>query len=122
MHTLATLHLPIPPSVNAIYRRGMTSVYKTQAAKDYADEVWVASYAAGIQAPSNHPVVLVIHFYPANPRFDLDNILKVLLDSLEGQVYTNDNQVMQIHATKHPADKSNPRVEVTIQEQIKEGD
>lgn len=114
MEPIRKLVLPVPPSVNAIYKRGMTSVYKTQQARDYDDEVWVACYAAGIQTPTHDPVELTINFYPSNPRYDLDNVLKVLLDAMEKQVYTNDNQVMRIDATKHPADKQHPRVEVTI--------
>ena len=81
---IANLVLPVPPSVNAMYKRGFDNIYKTQAVNSFNDEVWVACYSAGIETPTVCPVILDIHFYPANRQSDADNILKSLLDALEG--------------------------------------
>ena len=55
-----------------------------------------------------------IKFYRATKRrIDLDNLLKPILDSLNGIAYKDDSQVTEIIALKY-VDKSNPRAEVTI--------
>lgn len=47
---------------------------------------------------------------------DLDNVLKILLDALEGIVYKNDNQFVIIDAFKFYS--SRPRLEVRITEAV----
>ena len=44
---------------------------------------------------------------------DLDNRLKCLLDSLNGIAWSDDGQIVEIHAYRHD-DKKNPRVEIEI--------
>ena len=56
-------------------------------------------------------VVVTVHFYLKFDR-DVDN-LKLLLDTLTGQVYEDDKQVVELHVYKHK-DKLNPRVVVEV--------
>ena len=46
-------------------------------------------------------------------RKDLDNLIKFVLDSLNGQAYFDDSQVVAIHAYKFYTNKE-PRVEVRL--------
>ena len=100
------LILPYPPSLNA-YRRvspqGFT--YPTAEAKRYKlDAGWIAK-KLGFRQPVAHPVRLEITLchraLNKNGRkngavMDLDNCLKVALDSLKGIVYDDDRQVKSI--------------------------
>lgn len=49
----------------------------------------------------------------ANERSDLDESL--ILDLLQGRVYTNDRQVRERHCF-HAIDRANPRVEIVVEE------
>ncbi|MBC8522204.1 MAG: RusA family crossover junction endodeoxyribonuclease [Methanomicrobia archaeon] len=46
-------------------------------------------------------------------RGDIDNYVKSILDALEGVIYKNDSQVVELHATKSYGE---PRVEVKVVE------
>ena len=46
-------------------------------------------------------------------RGDLDNMSKVLLDSLSGVAFVDDSQVWDLRLVRH-LDRQNPRVELTI--------
>jgi Holliday junction resolvase RusA-like endonuclease len=60
-------------------------------------------------------VALELRFFRPAKRGDLDNLLKVTLDSLNGLVYADDSQVTRILAERRE-DKLRPRVEVTVTE------
>lgn len=47
---------------------------------------------------------------------DLDNLLKAVLDSMEGYVYKNDSQITKYAIEKLYADECPPRIELTIEE------
>ena len=64
--------------------------------------------------PLDEDVCLNIIFYFGNKRKnDIDNLLKCLLDSAEGILFTDDSLVTELHCYKE-YDKENPRVEVTV--------
>jgi Holliday junction resolvase RusA-like endonuclease len=44
---------------------------------------------------------------------DLDNVVKIILDALNGVAYRDDTQVAEIHAAKHYS--ADPRVIVTVE-------
>jgi Holliday junction resolvase RusA-like endonuclease len=52
-----------------------------------------------------------------NVKPDLDNVVKAVLDALNGVVYLDDAQVVNLVATKRYA--TEPRVEVYIFEKLK---
>lgn len=108
--------LPIPPSVNAMYRRTHASfgMYKTAEAK-----AWIKECATILRKNRSKiikgKVDVDAHFF-FERESDLDNRLKALLDLLqECLVIQNDKQVYSILATKD-FDKKNPRVEVVLRE------
>lgn len=98
--------------VGVINGRGM--MYKSKALKQYEKDFY-------IQCPIRGKMLLgwlefrIDVYYPSN-RSDLDNSLKIVLDCLQAcKAIKNDNKVVLIVARKF-IDKSNPRVEFTIDE------
>lgn len=94
------LRLPFPPSLNATYRWGRGNWYKTKAATDYTwmvKQAFLTKQIRGFEA--DKPLKLTVNAYPADKRkHDVDNILKVLMDSLQtAKVYDNDCQVKILH-------------------------
>lgn len=73
--------------------------------------------AVQAQAPRCEPLLigplrLTATLYYASERPDLD--AGVLLDSLQGYVFTNDRQVRSLHL-EHRIDRANPRAEVRVE-------
>jgi Holliday junction resolvase RusA-like endonuclease len=59
------------------------------------------------------PVHLEINFYPPDRRRrDPTNLLKSLLDGLEGVVYRDDKQIVKLSWENVGVSKDNPRVEI----------
>jgi len=114
------LVLPFPPSANRYWRStvraGFVRTYKSKEAKEYSTRAyWEARQQ--MQEPFTGEVVVRGTIYFPNKRGDLDNRLKVLLDSLEGAAYNNDSQIVRIDVSKD-YDKADPRVELEITEAI----
>lgn len=64
------------------------------------------------------PVKVSVHFHIKGDRsIDLDNMLKSLLDNLEGMVFENDSQINELLAYKHQNSASNKMV-VNVSTQI----
>lgn len=104
--------LPIPPSVNAMYRRNPHGfgLFKTKDAKAWIKE---CSSCIKVKKPLSGRVDVSINFYFFRDR-DVDNCIKAVLDVLqEYGVVENDRQVFSVVATK-AMDKENPRVEVSV--------
>ena len=117
------LTLPVPPSANLYWRdrvqrlgdgRHIVQRYKTGEARQYQVLVSQTALAAGyrpVKLPQ--PVVIRVTWFREAKRGDLDNRLKVLLDAIQGTVYENDSQVVEIHAYREE-DKARPRVELEV--------
>jgi crossover junction endodeoxyribonuclease RusA len=57
--------------------------------------------------------VEVIGYYPDDRRRDADNLLKSVLDGMNGVLYNDDSQVVEASVTKE-TDRLRPRTEVTV--------
>ena len=58
---------------------------------------------------------VTLRFYRANRiRCDIDNLIKSVADSLNGVIWDDDDQIVELHATKN-YDKDRPRVEITVE-------
>ena len=108
--------LPIPPSINAMYRRKTYGygLYKTAEAR-----LWIVEAKKIILKDRKKTILgkvdIDAFFYFARDR-DIDSSLKSLLDVLqEAKVYKNDSQVYSLLVQKQK-DKDNPRVELEILE------
>ena len=99
------LNLPWPPSWNHIYGIGKGKVYKKKAAHDFALAVKVAmAKKRGAEGFGSSRVEVDIQAYPPDRRKrDLDNIQKILLDSLQSAgIYKDDCQVDKITISRGP--------------------
>lgn len=117
--------LPLPPSVNALYvntRGGGRRLTRT--AENYIrtaralinmnidDQGWIV--------PSQHTWLYIdmVIYMPDRKVRDSHNMLKLLLDVLQGTAYINDYAVMpRIQSVEY--DPSNPRIEIDIKVQTK---
>ena len=104
-----SLRLPIPPSANRYWRSANNRVYVSQEAQDYKQLVRLL---CGQVDPLSGNVAVSFTVYRARKAGDLDNFVKVLIDSLRGILYPDDNVIVEIHATRKD-DKENPRVMLT---------
>ena len=110
-----------PTSINALYRVNQYTgkPYLTKAGKTYKLECQmmlrsqIADADIDISQAFTQPVsIAYVWFRPAN-RGDLDNISKLLWDSMQGILFKNDSQVFRRYDEKS-IDRENPRVDLLI--------
>lgn len=104
--------LPVPPSANRYWRSYNGTVVVSAEAQDYKAGVQLQARYARLQ-PFGGDVAMYVHVYRAQRRGDLDNFAKVLGDALNGVMYHDDSQVVELHMWRHD-DKAQPRVEVEV--------
>lgn len=102
----------MPPSVNHIYTRSRSGrVVLSAEAMAYRG---VVRCLLGHWEPvMQGPVIVRIMVYRKRRHGDLDNILKALLDALNGVAYRDDSQVVEIRAQRFD-DPCAPRVEIMV--------
>ena len=111
---MTRLVLPVPPSAGLYWRLARGRIVKTAAARAYQQGVKLRALAQGCR-PTSGPVAVTVQWFRAARRGDLDNHLKVALDALQGAVYRNDNQIVELHAYRLE-DRQNPRLQIAIEE------
>lgn len=78
--TYLTLDLPYPPSVNHYWRHTRSGVYISTEGRKYRDKVFLSCLG---YLPFKVPVAIFVDVYfPDKRKRDLDNLGKVVLDSL----------------------------------------
>ncbi len=118
-------------------RGNFVSTYTPQKTKTYEDEIrMMAKAAMGSSEPLDTPMTVAIYIRVGIPtsfskqkrkdalegilkptkKPDADNILKCFLDAMNGIVYLDDKQVVNIHLTKVYAEI--PAVEVMVKEDL----
>jgi len=112
----ASFVLPYPHhiSVNNIWKISKYGVYLSPIAKRYFKDVFFIVYS--IPKFEEDLLRVEIKMYPPDLRKrDIDNILKITLDSLQhAKLYNNDNQVEELYVKKmHKVDDG--MLEVKIQ-------
>lgn len=113
---MTTLTLPYPPSANKYWRRHGTIIHRSKEADDYKLRVgWLCKLSSALREPYTGNVRVSFDFYRPAKRGDLDNLLKVTIDSLIGYAYVDDQQIVEIHAYRRE-DKAEPRVVVEVTE------
>lgn len=111
--------LPLPPSVNHMYRNaGRGKRIKTQAATDWIEraqwEIKIAARAQGWKLSEGEKLVMKITaFWPDNRRRDVHNLHKLLCDVPEEIAYDDDKYVI-VQDQDFSVDRVNPRVEVEL--------
>lgn len=116
---ILVVELAKPPSWNSLYKVSkFGKVYLSKRGKEYKEEAkeLIERYRT-IKETYLEPVFVAYTLFTSTPnRSDLDNVLKVLNDSLEySGVIGNDSQIYEIAATKKPvAKRKNERVVVAM--------
>jgi Holliday junction resolvase RusA-like endonuclease len=108
---------PLPISVNHLYKitcsRGYPNVYMTKEAKELKESYgWQAKSQVKVFMPGLVEVDIVAYFGDKR-KHDVDNVQKLVLDSLKGVIIEDDNLIKKISVTKE-YDKQKPRLEVEI--------
>ena len=106
--------LPYPPSANRYWRVFRGRAVKSAEARAYQAHVAAIATRHGMR-PVCGDVAVTLDVYRPAKRGDLDNQIKVLLDSLKGFAFDDDKQVIHIDAKRFD-DKKNPRIEVAVTE------
>jgi Holliday junction resolvase RusA-like endonuclease len=118
------LVLDYPPTGNNYKRHFCTvgprhriSAFLTQAAARYKVQVSTLGRAAGMD-PLSGPVRLHVGVFRPRAQGDIDNVLKVAFDALQGVAFGNDGQVRELHVYLDDTDKRNPRLEIRVEQII----
>jgi len=111
--------LPFPVSVNQYYRsipRGkFCSVILSLAGRKFKARV-ANLIEDSERQPTDKPVIVMIKLYPPTKRkYDVDNMLKSLLDSLIGIAYVDDSQIHCLAVSKEEVFKGG-KCEIKIKE------
>jgi crossover junction endodeoxyribonuclease RusA len=110
--------LDYPPSLNQMYRVVNGRFLISAVGRGYKKIVEAVCIANRLK-PLDGELKVEINAYRPRKSGDLDNLFKVMLDSLKGSAFHDDKQIVEIHAKRFD-DKDNPRVEITVQELVKE--
>ncbi len=134
------LVLPMPISANLYWRTFVqpnakfANTYVSDEARRYKRQVKIAAYEQGAREPISGRVSVAVELYPHRPLDyqkrmradpmnwddtvqcpDLDNTLKVLLDSLRKIAFTDDAWVRKLTAERMEPDGEGERVVVTVE-------
>lgn len=93
-------------------------VYTPEHTREYEDAVGLCARVAMVGDVLACPVAVAIDlFLYGNRRIDVDNCAKSILDGMNGIVYEDDNQVVDLRVRKlQEKDRKNQRVEIEIRE------
>ena len=104
------------PRPKARARRGAGGRWYTpQATKAYEAAVGWSARAAGVRDAYEGPVRLTVGlWFPDHRRRDVDNCAKSICDALNGIVYLDDSQVVELTVRRY-VDRERPRADVTVE-------
>lgn len=102
---MSTFFASHPISANRYWKVARNMIYISAEAKAYKREVAWAAKVAGVRL-SDAPMAVGITYHPritkkaiaSRTRLDLDNVIKVLSDALNGVAWLDDSQVVDIRA------------------------
>lgn len=124
--------VPVAKGRPRLGRYGTYTPKKTQEYEEYVKMCWVAKY--GSIQPAEQPLEMNIVFYMPIPKSyskkqraeilngrlkptkkpDIDNLIKSVLDALNGLAYADDSQIIKVTAVKRYAETGS--TELTIKE------
>ncbi len=114
----------VVPGVPVPLQRSRTSSgrhYLPRRSAQYRDVVQKVWMAAGRPSLGAVPFTCSMRFYGANPRADLDNLCKSILDSLNGLAYDDDAQLVCLSGChKLRVDDRGPRAVVELWPAVRE--
>ena len=104
--------IAVPPSANRYWTIANNRLVVTNEAKKYKQIVF---YQLKNYEPLRGDVAVNFTVFRPARRGDLDNYTKVMFDALNGLVWLDDLQVVEIHSFRAD-DTENPRVEFLVYE------
>lgn len=113
---MLVLTLPEPPSSNRWWRKFNNRMVLSAEARAYKKLVWgyvMERKIRGKKQAWDGPIAITLDWYRGRKSGDLDKRLGVAIDALQGAVYENDSQIVELVARRFD-DKANPRLEVTV--------
>ena len=132
MNNSITLKLPFPPTVNRYWQVARNRLIKTKRARDYKKIVslylleahksireWNTNTSGNRIVKDKRTLALsVAVHYPvkAGPDGDIDNLLKIMIDCLEGVLFENDRQFRHIQISREAQTTKEGSIRVTIRE------
>lgn len=108
---MQTLTLPVPPSSNRWWRKFRNRMVLSPEARAYKENV---AKLAGRYLIEQGEISVSIDWYRQRRSGDLDKRQNILLDALQGVLFANDSQVVELHARRFD-DPKNPRIVVTVE-------
>jgi len=105
------------PQKTKDYQNLIAAIADSKCDNYYIDEPLKATIECYYQIPKSMPkykrvMVASGQLFPI-VKPDIDNVAKAILDALNGVVYKDDNQIIELYINKQYSD--NPRVEVKIE-------
>lgn len=101
------LTLPEPPSSNRYWRIGRGRAHLSPEAKRYKEEVRLRALFYGGLRPGTVPfgsstsIAVTLAWYRSKRMGDLDNRAKVALDALNGVLWVDDKQIVELHLYRY---------------------
>lgn len=92
----------LPPSVNALYRSYNKRVVKSARLKEFEQNIikYFDSCTEDVNILEGKLKLSVTFYLKGKRSIDLDNLLKALLDGMEGILFENDKMIYEINANK----------------------
>jgi crossover junction endodeoxyribonuclease RusA len=103
------------PSVNHYLKKSRYGFYQTRETKDFKKLIFLTGKSQNLD-PLEGNVQINIK-WEVKRKADLDNILKCVLDALQGVAYIDDKQVIEINAKKLPC-KGYETLEIEVKEAL----
>ena len=132
---MITIELPFPPSVNNYWQVARNRIIKTKQARDYKKNVqlllltyheqireWnTRLHKDGSRRPGRDTRTLALAVAVHYPKrsgalTDIDNLLKIMIDCLEGVLFENDRQFRHIQISREAQTTKEGSIRVTIKE------
>jgi crossover junction endodeoxyribonuclease RusA len=102
------IRLEYPPSINSYWRRAGHRIYLSPAGKRFKSDTAIDVLAAlGKVEPLTGRLGVQIELVAPNKvrDSDIDNRIKCVLDSLEGLLFINDSQIVELIVKRRPIAK-----------------
>lgn len=107
----AIVTLPVAPASNRYWRVWRNRAVRSKEATAYLKAVRAI---VGERRLFLGPIAVRLTWYREARRGDLDGRLKVTLDALQGCLYENDNQIVELHAYRREC-PAQPRIVVEVE-------
>lgn len=105
--------LPYPPSVNHMYTHTARGVFMSEAGKAFKLEARCCVSHHEWRFLLGTPLAVTMHIYRPRKAGDIDNRVKLILDSMNDVLWVDDSQICELHVYRHD-DKQNPRIELEV--------